>query len=137
MVAQMERRFLKERQREGIARARSEGTYTGASAVSTERQFVTYALKVGCGPHLRSAVQESGHVLRIKGGAAGGTLMTQCQLRPAPVSCQTQRLQVTSTYLFAKMYVVHPYHQFRCDSSCAKPFKMKALTPVSFRWSVS
>ena len=29
MVAQMERRFIKERQREGIARAKSEGVYTG------------------------------------------------------------------------------------------------------------
>jgi len=29
MVAQMERRFIKERQREGIARAKAEGAYTG------------------------------------------------------------------------------------------------------------
>lgn len=29
MVAQMERRFIKERQREGIARARAEGIYKG------------------------------------------------------------------------------------------------------------
>ena len=29
MVAQMERRFIKERQREGIERAKSEGAYAG------------------------------------------------------------------------------------------------------------
>jgi DNA invertase Pin-like site-specific DNA recombinase len=29
MVAQMERRFIKERQREGIARAKADGLYTG------------------------------------------------------------------------------------------------------------
>ncbi|NKQ85524.1 recombinase family protein [Rhizobium ruizarguesonis] len=32
MVAQMERRFLKERQREGIARAKNEGVYKGGKA---------------------------------------------------------------------------------------------------------
>ncbi|WP_267426546.1 recombinase family protein [Methylobacterium sp. GC_Met_2] len=32
MVAQMERRFIKERQREGIARARTAGVYTGGKA---------------------------------------------------------------------------------------------------------
>lgn len=32
MVAQMERRFIKERQREGIARAKAKGTYRGGKA---------------------------------------------------------------------------------------------------------
>lgn len=32
MVAQMERRFIKERQREGIARAKAAGAYTGGEA---------------------------------------------------------------------------------------------------------
>ena len=32
MVAQMERRFIKERQREGIARAKAEGVYKGGKA---------------------------------------------------------------------------------------------------------
>jgi DNA invertase Pin-like site-specific DNA recombinase len=32
MVAQMERRFIKERQREGIAKAKAEGVYRGGTA---------------------------------------------------------------------------------------------------------
>lgn len=36
MVAQMERRFIKERQREGIERAKADGVYRGQTPVSPQ-----------------------------------------------------------------------------------------------------
>lgn len=58
MVAQMERRFIKERQREGINRAKASGVYQGGTARIDQRQVLklkaeglgpaAIARKVGC-----------------------------------------------------------------------------------------
>ncbi len=71
MVAQMERRFIKERQREGIERAKAEGRYVGGkrridrSAVLSRKaageSVAAIAIAVGC-----SRMQ----VYRVLGGAA-------------------------------------------------------------------
>lgn len=47
MVAQMERRFIKERQREGIARAKSAGRYTGGK-VRIDHQKIRELSAMGC-----------------------------------------------------------------------------------------
>ena len=49
MVAQMERRFIKERQREGIERAKAEGVYRGGKQ-RIDRQAVVAAYAEGHGP---------------------------------------------------------------------------------------
>ncbi|WP_237481885.1 recombinase family protein [Lichenibacterium dinghuense] len=49
MVAQMERRFIKERQREGIARAKSEGAYTGGKR-RLDRERIRTLHAAGNGP---------------------------------------------------------------------------------------
>jgi len=49
MVAQMERRFIKERQREGIARAKSAGVYRGGTA-RIDRAHVEKLRSLGNGP---------------------------------------------------------------------------------------
>lgn len=49
MVAQMERRFIKERQREGIARAKAEGVYRGGQR-RLDRQRVSELKAAGLGP---------------------------------------------------------------------------------------
>ncbi|WP_313522965.1 recombinase family protein [Shinella sp.] len=49
MVAQMERRFIKERQREGIEKAKREGVYRGGVA-RIDRQAVFDAYADGAGP---------------------------------------------------------------------------------------
>lgn len=58
MVAEMERRFLRERQREGIERAKSKGTYTGGKArldyarikrlVASGHAVANVAREIGC-----------------------------------------------------------------------------------------
>ena len=49
MVAQMERRFIKERQREGIERAKAEGTYKGGK-VRLDRERIRALSTAGDGP---------------------------------------------------------------------------------------
>lgn len=49
MVAQMERRFIKERQREGIERAKAKGVYRGGVA-RVDRAAVLEARAAGAGP---------------------------------------------------------------------------------------
>lgn len=49
MVAQMERRFIKERQREGIARAKGEGAYTGGKR-RLDRERIRALHADGSGP---------------------------------------------------------------------------------------
>lgn len=49
MVAQMERRFIKERQREGIERAKAKGVYRGGMA-RIDRAAVLKAHEAGAGP---------------------------------------------------------------------------------------
>ena len=49
MVAQMERRFIKERQREGIERARAEGVYRGGKR-RLDRELVRAMHVAGHGP---------------------------------------------------------------------------------------
>ena len=49
MVAQMERRFIKERQREGIERAKTEGAYRGGQRRLDRDKIQTLAGE-GCGP---------------------------------------------------------------------------------------
>ncbi|TXM66638.1 recombinase family protein [Methylobacterium sp. WL12] len=49
MVAQMERRFIKERQREGIARAKAEGIYLGGKR-RLDREHVRNMHLAGSGP---------------------------------------------------------------------------------------
>lgn len=49
MVAQMERRFIKERQREGIEKAKREGVYRGGVA-RIDRQAIFDAQAAGIGP---------------------------------------------------------------------------------------
>ncbi len=49
MVAQMERRFIKERQREGIERAKAAGVYRGGSQ-RIDRELVVALLAAGLGP---------------------------------------------------------------------------------------
>lgn len=49
MVAQMERRFIKDRQREGIERARAKGVYRGG-VVRIGRAVVLEAHATGAGP---------------------------------------------------------------------------------------
>ena len=51
MVAQMERRFIKERQREGIARAKAEGAYTGGKR-RLDRERIRALHAAGSGPAL-------------------------------------------------------------------------------------
>ncbi|MER9456570.1 recombinase family protein [Mesorhizobium sp. M0478] len=48
MVAQMERRFIKERQREGVERAKGAGVYRGGKArIDRRRIFELYSSKIG------------------------------------------------------------------------------------------
>ena len=49
MVAQMERRFIKERQREGIARAKAEGVYKGGK-VRLDHSRIGSMIDEGCSP---------------------------------------------------------------------------------------
>lgn len=49
MVAQMERRFIKERQREGIERAKAAGKYRGGKR-QIDRQRILQLLQAGLGP---------------------------------------------------------------------------------------
>ena len=49
MVAQMERRFIKERQREGIARAKAEGLYAGGKR-RLDRDRIRALHRAGSGP---------------------------------------------------------------------------------------
>jgi DNA invertase Pin-like site-specific DNA recombinase len=49
MVAQMERRFIKERQREGIIRAKAEGVYQGGKR-RIDYEKVQHLSKAGNGP---------------------------------------------------------------------------------------
>jgi DNA invertase Pin-like site-specific DNA recombinase len=49
MVAQMERRFIKERQREGIERAKAEGVYVGGKR-RLDRERVKELHEAGIGP---------------------------------------------------------------------------------------
>ena len=49
MVAQMERRFIKERQREGIAQAKAEGVYTGGKR-RLDRDRICELYGAGSGP---------------------------------------------------------------------------------------
>ena len=49
MVAQMERRFIKERQREGIARAKAEGVYRGGKR-RLDRERIKALHAAGSGP---------------------------------------------------------------------------------------
>ena len=73
MVAQMERRFIRERQREGIARARAAGTYRGGTR-RLDRDQIRALHDEGSGPAaIARAVGCSAHAGLPR--AAGGTLM--------------------------------------------------------------
>lgn len=73
MVAQMERRFIKERQREGIAKAKAEGVYRGGKRrIDHERVKSMLAEGHGPGTVAKAVGCSRMHVYRI--AAAGETI---------------------------------------------------------------
>lgn len=57
MIAEMERRFLKERQKEGIARAKERGVYRGGTK-RIDRSLIRKLIEEGCSPS--AIAQEAG-----------------------------------------------------------------------------